>query len=85
MTLSGVALTEDYENRFALYEAAGADYLKLEVLDEGLQQEITREMIDRETVEGSMENRLLKQYLDRPELLNLAWGLVQECRKEGDK
>lgn len=83
LTLSGVALAEDWQNRFELYEAAGRDYLKLEVLDEGLQQEITREMIDRETLEGSLENRLLKQYMDEPELLNLAYGLVKQCRKEG--
>ena len=83
LTLSGVALEEDWQNRFSIYETAGKDYLHLEVLDGELQQEITREMIDRETLEGSLENRLLKQYMDEPELLNLAYGLVNECRKEG--
>ncbi len=83
LTLSGVALAEEYQNRYALYEQEAQKYLKLEVLDGGLQQEITGEMIDAETLEGSLENQLLKRYMDDPELLNLAYGLVRACREEG--
>lgn len=83
LVLSGVALAEEYENRYAMYEHSAQEYLKLEVLDGDLQQEITGEMIDAETLEGSLENQLLKRYLDDPELLNLAYGLVQQCREEG--
>lgn len=82
LTLSGVALAEEYQERQALYEQAAQAYLKLEVLDSGLQQEITGEMIDAETLEGSIENQLLKRYMDEPELLNLAYGLVRRCREE---
>lgn len=82
LTLSGVALAEEYLERYALYAKAAQAYLKLEVLDGGLQQEITGEMIDAETLEGSLENQLLKRYMDDPELLNLAYGLVRQCREE---
>ena len=38
--------------------------------------------INTETVEGSLENRLLRRYLDDPELLHLAFALVQDCRED---
>ena len=48
-----------------------------------LQKEITQEMIDAETLEDSVENKLLKMYAEKPEILNLAYELVRKCR--GDK
>jgi len=81
--LDGVALAEDYERRCELYEAAGESFLRLEVIDRDLQKEITEEMIDAETLEGSLENQLLKRYLNNPELLNLAYGLIRECKEAG--
>ena len=82
LTLSGVALAEEYQDRKALYDRAADGYLKLEIDDDDLRQEITEEMIDRETLDGTLENRLLKRYLDRPELLDLAYDLVRQCREE---
>lgn len=83
LVLSGVALEEDYQTRQKWYDQLAADFLKLEIRDEELRQEITQEMIDRETMEGTLENTLLKRYLQKPELLDLAYGLVKWCMKEG--
>ncbi len=80
LVLSGIALEEDYEQRQAIYEKYEEQFLKFEVIDFGLQPEITRERIERETLNGSIENRLLLKYLDNPQLLNLAFELIKSCK-----
>ncbi len=80
LILSGVALEDDYEQRTSIYQSYEEQFLKFEVIDFGLQPEITRERIERETLDGSIENRLLLKYLDNPELLNLAFELIKSCK-----
>lgn len=79
--LSGTASEEDYIGRFNIYDEVGGPFLNFDVRDSDLQPEITAEMIDAETAEGTPENQLLKGYLDDPELLNLAFDLVRACKK----
>lgn len=80
--LSGTALTDDYDNRNQIYEDLKSSYIKAEIKDEKLRKEITPEMVNKETIEGSMLNQLLNSYLEDSELLNLAYDLVISC-KEG--
>lgn len=82
VTISGIALAEEYQRKHEIYERARVDFLKLEIEDGKLRQEITMDVINAETVEGSLENRLLRRYLDDPELLHLAFALVQDCRED---
>ena len=82
LTVNGTAFKEDYENRNEIYERVLGNMIKYDKYDSGLKAEITMDMIDTETVEGSLENKLLKGYADVPELLNLAYDLVTQC-KEG--
>lgn len=81
--LSGTAAAGDYEDRQAIYRQAGRGYLSFEVRDSGLRQEITPQMIDRETVPGSLLHRLLAGYGEDAELLDLAFGLMLACKEEG--
>lgn len=80
LTVSGTVLEEEYERRGEIYREYETRFLKFEVQDLNLQPEITREKILRETLEGSVENELLMKYLDEPEILNLAFELVRECK-----
>lgn len=80
LIISGTALEEEYEQRQSIYRSYEEQFLKFEVQDFELQQEITREKIEKETLEGSIENQLLMKYLDNPELLNLAFELVKNCK-----
>ena len=83
IVISGIATTDDYDNRNKIYETLRADYIEVKVDDKKLQKEITAEEINRETIEGSVINQLLHSYLDDLELLNLAYDLVGSC-KEGN-
>lgn len=83
MQISGIALAEDYERREEIYREFEDRFVKFEPHDMELQKEITQEMIDAETLEDSVENKLLKMYAEEPEILNLAYELVRKCR--GDK
>lgn len=80
LIISGIALEEEYEQRQSIYRSYEEQFLKFEVQDFELQQEITREKIEKETLEGSIENQLLMKYLDNPELLNLAFELIKSCK-----
>lgn len=81
LSISGTALQEDYEQRFAIYDIYEKKFLKLEIQDASLKPEITKEQIKRETIEHSTEYELLMKYLDEPELLNLAFDLVKSCKE----
>lgn len=80
--LAGTVPAEEFLTRQTLYDELGDTCLKLEIRDEALRQEITAAMIDTETIEGTTENRLLKCYLEEPELLELAYSLVRQCKGE---
>lgn len=80
INLSGIASDEDYNNRGQIYNELRDKALFVEFLDEQLFPEITEERIDRETLPNSVENALLKQYLDEPEMLSMALDIVRECK-----
>lgn len=79
--ITGTVCAADYAARQKIYEELGKPFLKFDVRDETLRQEIDAEMIDAETLEGSVENRLLKRYIGEPEMLDLAFSLVKKCRE----
>ena len=79
LILNGTASTEEYNDRLLLYERIRSDLLELEVIDHNLGQEITEEMIDEKTVSGSIENQMLKEYLNEPKLLALAYSLIESA------
>lgn len=78
--LSGTALAEDFERRKQIYEELNSHYIKAEIKDEKLRKEITPEMVNKETIEGSILNQLLNSYLEDSELLNLAYDLAILCK-----
>ena len=80
--IDGTACAEDYSNREKIYRNIGSAYLQFEIRDEALRQEINAEMIDNQTLEGSIENQLLKRYLKNPDLLDTAFALVKKCMEE---
>lgn len=82
VTLSGVVEAEEYESRAATYEHCGAGFIKFDVKDEGLRKAITPELINQTTLEGTAINQLLNGYVDEPDLLDLAYEVVLECREE---
>ena len=84
LIISGIALAEEYANREKIYDRIAKDVLFFDPKDFDLQPEITAEMIDMETSEGTPENDLLKGYLKNPELLNLAMDLVRSCKTGGE-
>ena len=77
LILGGTAQAGEYNDRIYLYDRIRSGLLELEVIDHDLSQEITEEMIDEETVSGSIENELLKGYLNDPDLLALTYSLVK--------
>lgn len=80
LKVKGTASETEYENRRKLYQKLQDEYIKVEIDDSGLRKEITQEMIDMETPDGSTLNLLLKSYVNEPELLNLLYDTIQECR-----
>ena len=82
LNISGVAMRGDFESRAEIYNEQEKGFLFFEVNDSALEQEITADMIDEETIDGSAENKLLKRYISEPYMLNLAFDLVKSC-KEG--
>lgn len=80
LILSGTAMEEEYDRKEDILREYEEKFLKLEVQDSKLQAEITRDKISKETLEGAIENQLLMKYLDEPEILNLAFELVKECK-----
>lgn len=78
--ISGIAKAEEYDNRGQIYEDVRSKYLKAEFFDSNLRKEITAEMINKETLEGTLINQLLHKYADDMELLNLAYDLVDKCK-----
>lgn len=78
--LTGTAQEADYNDRNSIYDKLRRDYIKVEVIDDGLRKEITADMINRETSEGTVMNRLLNMYADDQEMLNLTYDLMVSCK-----
>lgn len=84
LTISGIAPAEEYADRKSIYDNISKELLFFNPIDFDLQPEFTADTIDTETIVGTPENALLKGYLDRPELLNLAMDLIRSCKNGGD-
>lgn len=80
--ISGTVCEEDYNSRGEIYRKIAAKTLCFDVRDSKLCREITEQRIDEETPEGSLENQLLKQYINSPEMLNLTFELLKKCKEE---
>ncbi len=80
--ISGIVSDEDYAGRMDIYARIRERLLRFEVFDDGLREEITEEMIDEETLEGTVENRLLKRYLGSPRLLETAFMLIKRVKED---
>lgn len=81
ISITGTALKSDYDIREKIYEKYSSRFILFEVFDNDLKAEITAEMIDNETNKGSIENELLKKYIDEPDILNLAFDLIKKCKE----
>lgn len=81
INISGIALKPDYDRREELYDRYKNCFIDFEVFDNELNAEITSEMIDAETNAGSIENELLKKYINEPDVLNLAFDLIKKCKE----
>lgn len=82
LEITGVASTEDFQERESIYAEFRRQFLSFVTVDSALQPEITPAMIEAEAIADSIENRLLKLYIEQPDLLNLAYELVKECKGE---
>ncbi|MDD2648455.1 MAG: DNA repair exonuclease [Eubacteriales bacterium] len=83
LKIGGILGADEFRNRAGVYDELRERLLRLETDDGELKEEITAEMIDAETLEGTAENRLLKRYLSSPRLLETAYLLIKRV-KDGD-
>lgn len=82
LQILGTANSDDYDNRGQIESLVSSSVLYLDKLMWNVTKEITVEMIDEETVIGSIENTLLKKYVDDPEVLSVAFNLVMACKEK---
>ena len=82
LTVKGIAETEEYQNRHEVYKELLDGYLSYEVSDEELSEEISKEKIRSEYAETSFAAQFLEQLLDEPAELQMAYGLLNECRED---
>lgn len=81
LRISGTANLDDYENRGQIESLVSSEIFYLDKLQLDITKEITAEMIDEETIIGSIENTLLKRYVNNPEVLSLAFDLIMDCKE----
>lgn len=82
VSVSGTVSAEDYQNIEEYRRRLEDAVLYLDRFECRATKMVDVEMIDRETVRGSVEHTLMHRYIDRPELLSLVYDMVCACRKE---
>lgn len=80
--VNGTLNAKDYQNIEQYRRRIEDAVLYLDRFECRATKMVDAEMIDRETVQGSVEHTLMHRYIDRPELLSLVYDMVCACRKE---
>ena len=80
LTLSGTAVTDEYDEKNDIYDAALSGSMAYECEDKELSELITKEKIRAEFPEISFAAQLLEA-LDDPKELQMAYELVKACRE----
>ena len=79
LTVSGTVSEDDYENRGEIYKAALSRFLTYEgPVDHDLSEHITEERIRSEFAEIGFAAELLRQLLDEPKEVQMAYALLKE-------
>ena len=81
LTVNGTANSDEYEKRQTIEKLVSEKVLYLDKIYLNITKEITTQMIDEETIAGSIENKLLKKYVDEPDILAAAYELVMSCKE----
>ena len=79
--MNGTANSSEYEKRQTIEKLVSEKVLYLDKIYLNITKEITTQMIDEETIAGSIENKLLKKYVDEPDILAAAYELVMSCKE----
>lgn len=81
LTVNGTVNSDEYEKRQTIEKLVSEKVLYLDKIYLNITKEITTQMIDEETMTGSIENKLLKKYVDEPDILAAAYELVMSCKE----
>ena len=81
LTVNGTANSDEYDKRQLIEQLVADKVLYLDKLYLNITKEITTKMIDEKTMTGSIENMLLKKYVDEPDILAAAYELVMSCKE----
>lgn len=79
--ISGTVNSDEYKQLGLIEDMVSESVLYLDKLHMDVNEEITGKMIDSQTVVGSVENTLLKSYLNEPDLLAALYELVMSCKE----
>lgn len=80
--LAGSVEAADYENRKKIYKEVLSRFLAYdEVVDSGLSEKITLSKIQSEYSELSFAAKFLEKLMDEPVELQMAYNMLQDCRK----
>lgn len=80
--LTGTIEQEEYDNRKRIYKEVLERFLAYdEVVDGGLSERITLKKIQSEFSELSFAAKLLERLIDEPVELQMAYNMLQACRK----
>ena len=77
VTITGAINTEEYNNRYNLYDKYLKNCLSYEIVDAGLNELITKEMIADEFAETSFAAKLLTGLMDEPKEAQLVYDLIK--------
>ena len=81
LTITGTASPEDYRDRYTIYDELSGELLSFEPVDAGLSEQITVEQIRAEFAEIGFAASLLEGLMDDPKEVQMAYGLLNECRE----
>lgn len=81
LNVIGTANTLEYEKRDIIERMVAERVIYIDKLYMNVTKQITKQMIDEETVKGSIENTLLNRYVDKPDILAVAYELMLSCKE----
>lgn len=81
LNVIGTANALEYEKRGTIEQMVSEQVIYIDKLYMNVTKQITKQMIDEETVKGSIENILLNRYVDKPDILAAAYELMLSCKE----
>lgn len=81
LTIKGAVKREEYERRSEIYSELLNKIMTYRIVDDDLSKEITKEKINAEFSEIGFAAAVLKELLNNPVELQMAYDLLRECRE----